>query len=150
MKKDLQKLKIVIPVNAQYDEVIDSIADALEAGIIIEEQLSDGFQFQDLLAALQVQPKVQEIVNDVPVFLEQFMQLNPETAKAAVLEARQRILSSGRTFGKVTNFIIRFLFVAANNYGFALQTYQGGQNQYMMWQALIGGGAIFPEEQLLS
>ena len=141
-----ENLKIIFPANADYSEVVDTVADALEAGIIIEEQLSDGFQFQDIIAAIRIQPKVNEIINDVPVFLQQFMQLNPSTATASVLEARERIVKSGKKFGAVTNFIIRFLFVAANNYGFALQTYQGGQNQYLMWQSLIGGGPIFPGE----
>jgi len=140
-----QQLNIIIPANAEYGEVVDSIGDAVEAGIIIEETLEDGFQFQDLLAALQVQPKVNEIINDVPVFLEQFVQLNADTAKAAVVEARNRILAQGKPMGKVTNFIIKFLYVAANNYGFALQTYQNGQTQYLLWQSLINGGEVFPD-----
>lgn len=151
MKKKL-KLKIIIPQNAEYGEVVDSIADALEVGVILEDVLEDGFQFQDIIAALQVQPKVNEIVNDVPVFVQEFLQLNADTAKAAVIEARNRVLAQGRPMGKVTNWIVNFLFVAANNYGFALNTYQGGQTQYLMWQSLINGGDVFPPttDRLLS
>ena len=142
----MTKLSIIIPKNADYSEVVDSIADALEAGIIIEKELKDGFQLTDLLAALQIQPNVSEIVNDIPVFLEQFVQLNGDTAKAAIVEARANVIARGREFGKVTNAIIKFLYVVANNYEFALDSYVKGQNQYLLWQTFLKGGDIFPQQ----
>lgn len=141
----MKKLRIVFADDAPYDEVVDSIADAFEAGIILEEQLEDGFQVSDLLAALQIQPKVQEIVNDVPVFLQQFTKLNGRTANAAVMAARDRITAGGKELGPVTNFLMRFLFVAANNYQYAIDSYEGGQRQFMLWQSLLNGGRLFPD-----
>lgn len=140
----MDKFNILIEKNASYSEVEDSIADVLEAGIVIEKNLKDGFQFQDLFAAIQLQPAVNEIINDAPLFWEQFMQLQPDTAKAAVLGAKRRIEQSGRTFGKVTQFLINFLYVGASNYGFALDSYQEGQRQYLMWQMLFKGEPVIP------
>ena len=146
-KKGLN-LKILMSENPDYSEVVDSIGDAFEAGIILESSLKDGFQYTDLFAALEAQPKVQEIVNDIPEFVKQIVQINkvnPSLVINAVLEARQRILNSGRTFGKVTNAIMGGLFVAANNYAFVAQTYKAGQNQYLMLETLFNGGDVLPE-----
>jgi hypothetical protein len=54
-----------------YDEVADSIADAL--GVIQdgENAVQDGIQVGDLVVILTAQGPVQEIISDAPVFLEQ-------------------------------------------------------------------------------
>lgn len=142
----MKKLNIKIKENADYSEVVDSIADVLEAGKIIEENLEDGFQLTDLISFIQVQPVVNEIVNDAPVFVDQFLKLNADTAKAAVVEARERIIAKGIELGKVTNKIIEFLYVSSNSYGYALETYKGGQSQYLLWQTLLNGGEVFPDK----
>jgi len=140
----MEKLNIVLVKDASYGEVVDTIADVIEGGILLETTLSDGFQFTDLLAAASLQPLVKEVINDVPQFISEFIQLNENTAKAAVSEARIRILNSGKQLGKVTNAILNFLYVAASNYAFAKKTYEGGQHELMLWQAFIGGGEVFP------
>ena len=145
MKKELEMINIALKPDAEYSEVVDSVADFFNVGIIIEDALEDGFQFKDLFALLQVEPLIQEIVTDVPIFLEQFLQLNQDTSLAAILEARQRILSSGKTFGRFTQYIARFLFLAANNYSYAAETYMAGEKQYRMWQTFVQGGEIFPD-----
>lgn len=139
-----KSINIIIPANASYDEVEDTIADVLTAGIIIESQLKDGFQYQDLLAVLQLNPIASEVYRDAPAFFEQFTKLNPETALAAVIGAKNRLLSQGKQLGKVTQFILNFLFVGANNYSFAIRSYQEGQRQYLLWQTLLKGGEVFP------
>ena len=140
----MKKLQIVFKSGATYAEIVDSVADVLTAGIIIEQELKDGFQFQDLLAALQVQPIVTEVVNDAPVFVEQFLALKPETATAAILEAKARLENEGKRLGKVTNFILKGLYSLATSYAFAYNAYLGAQNQYLMFQTLIKGGEVFP------
>lgn len=144
----MKTYSIIFPAEAEYGEVVDSVADLLEAGIILEEELGDGFQWQDIFAALQVQPKIQEVVNDFPVFMEQFVKLNGETGKASVIAARNRILSQGKKFGKVTTVLIRGLYVLAENYSFVLESYEKGQKQHLLWQTLIGGGSVFPDGEV--
>ena len=149
--KSLSKkpLSIVIKKDATYPEVVDTISDVLRVGVIIESQLQDGFQWTDLFAALQVQPIVQEIVNDVPVFAKQFVDMirdNPSKVKAAVLEAYRNTAATG-PLGKVTNAIANALFALANSYEYGMVTYEAGQAQFLMWQALIEGGDIFPKPE---
>jgi hypothetical protein len=52
-----------------YDEVADSIADAL--GVIQdgENAVQDGIQVGDLVVILTAQGPVQEIISDAPIFL---------------------------------------------------------------------------------
>lgn len=145
---NLKKLKIVMPANPDYGEVVDSIADAIGVGILIEKQLHDGFQWTDALALIGAQPTVQEIINDADVFVEQFLQLNPDTARSAVIQARARLITEGKKFGKVTNFIIRGLFAMAESYGTAKHFYEQGQRSYLTWQTLIKGGPLFPDERM--
>lgn len=144
----MKKGSIIIfdATTADYSEVVDSIADGLEVIIIAEEYLGDGFQWTDILGGVEAQPKVSEIINDAETFWEQFQKLNPETAIAATLEARQRIINSGKTFGKVSGFVIKSLYLSATTYGEAVRTYQAGQRQVMLFQSLIGGGPVFPDE----
>ena len=140
----MEKLTILLKEDASYSEIVDSVADVLTAGIIIEAQLKDGFQFQDLLSALQVQPIVTEVVNDAPVFVEQFLALKPETATAAILEAKKRLENEGKVLGKVTKFILNGLYALASSYSFAYNAYLGAQNQFLLYQSLIKGGEVFP------
>ena len=129
-----------------YGEVVDTITDAIGVGIIIEKELQDGFQFQDILALLQVQPVVNEIINDVPTFVSEFQKLTGETAEKAVLEARQRLIAQGYKFGQVTNFIIRSLYALATSYKFGRQAYESAQRQVLLFQNLVSNGPVFPDE----
>lgn len=148
LKNDVNQLSIKINTDPTFDEVIDSISDLLESGIIIESTLKDGFQISDILAVLQVQPKLQEIYNDVPVFVEQFLKLKGSDATAAVIAAKERITAGGAVqLGKVTGFILNLLFVAASNYSFAESTYIDGQRQYLLWKQLIAGNQVLPEKE---
>jgi hypothetical protein len=68
----MKEFKIIFDAEASFDEVTDSIADVFGIGIVIEKTLADGFQLTDILAAIQLEPKVREVINDFPVFIEQF------------------------------------------------------------------------------
>lgn len=137
------KLNIVIPENASYDEVVDTIADVLEVGFILEQNLSDGFQIRDLLSAISIQPTVNEVIDDFPVFADQFMKLNGETAQSAIAAVRQRILDSGGPLGPVTKRILTALTAASKSYDFAIHTYVSAQEQYQLWQTVFSGGDIW-------
>lgn len=142
----MKKFNILWVEGASFDEVQDSISDVLEAGIIIEEELKDGFQIEDLLAVIQVQDDIREVIKDAPIFFEQFTKLTGQTAVAAVLGARSRILAQGKEFGKVTSFIIRLLFMLATSYGFVSEVYLKGRDQFLLIQTFLQGGEIFPIE----
>jgi ribosomal protein L6P/L9E len=127
-----------------YDEVADSIADAL--GVIQdgENAVQDGIQVGDLVVILTAQGPVQEIISDAPVFLEQLKKLNPETAQAAMLEAGERIANNGKPLGVVTKFLINALWGVTTGYSDALTILNIGRRQVMEKQALFGGSDIFP------
>jgi hypothetical protein len=127
-----------------YDEVADSIADAL--GVIQdgENAVQDGIQVGDLVVVLTAQGPVQEIISDAPVFLEQLKKLNPETSRAAMLEAGNRILSNGKPLGVVTKFLVNALWGVSTGFADAVTILNIGQRQVMEKQALFSGSDIFP------
>lgn len=122
---------------ASYEEVTDSIADAIEGGIILEKALGDGFQITDILAVVELQPKVQEIINDYPIFLQQFLQLKPDTAAKALSDAVARIRNSGKVLGKVTTFLVGFLENLTKTYAFGNETYEKALERFNDWKMLI-------------
>ncbi|MEL6358566.1 MAG: hypothetical protein AAFQ01_01340 [Bacteroidota bacterium] len=141
----MEKLNIIFTEDPSRAEVVDSLADLFQAADIAEDTLEDGWDWSDAFAVVQVQPIVAEVVNDFPVFMAQFGQLHPSIAKTAVIEARQQALTrrSG-DLGRITTLISRFLLVAANNYEFAVSTYNNGQSQYLLWTTLLSGEEVFP------
>lgn len=135
----MKTLSIVIRENAPYNEIVDSIADAFQAGIVVGNALSDGFQFNDILVAAGQEPTVREIINDVPVFLTQFRALTPETAVKAAKEAKARTEAQFGELGKVPNGIYDFLIETAETYGFIKETIEAGAERLEAWQTLFGG-----------
>lgn len=133
----MAELKITITPNAAFDEIVDSIVDVFQIGITLENALEDGFQLTDLLAAVGLEPVVREVINDAPVFLEQFKQLNPETAITAVIEARTKTEQKFGPLGKVSGMIFDFLFNTASTYGFLQSTITQGMVQLNNWKALF-------------
>lgn len=141
-----KKFNIVFEDNASDAEVIDSIADLFEAGDMLEDTQEDGFQVQDLLVGLQAQPQLTEVVNDLPVFVSQISKLPPARVKAAVYAARARAVATRGSVGKIVTAIGRGLLVLANNYEFAIATFQNGQNQVLLYNSLFAGAPMFPDE----
>lgn len=121
-----------------YGEIVDSISDLFEAGIAIGKALDDGFQVEDLLVLINEYPNLKEVVNDLPVFAEQFTQLAGADAIAAVQQAKQRVEESlgGEEMPKVAKFIFAVLANLANGYNFAILTYEEAVRQLDAWKAL--------------
>ena len=130
-----KEFNLIIPANASYDEVVDTIADVFGVAKAVSDALQDGFQFNDLLVALQQEPVVREVVNDFPIFWAEFKQLNPTTAKAALLEASNRVGDAG----KVGSLVFDFLFEVAETYGFIERTATDGVTRYNAWRTLLSG-----------
>lgn len=150
MKITPRDYKIIFnATNAPYAEVVDSVSDLLEAVQVLAKSLSDGFQVQDILAVLEAQPKLNEVVVDFPVFLKELIKLNKETSLMAVMESRVRLKAQG-PLHPWTNHALRFLFVVAKGYGFVVDSYQGGEAQYMLIQALVNGSPLFPDETVIA
>lgn len=140
------KTKLLKPFNraSSYSEVADSIADGLEVIIVAENQLEDGFQWTDPIALISVEPKIREIIADASVFWAEFRQLTPDTAKLALLEAGDRIISSGKQFGTLSRFIANYLWGTASGYEAAITVLNVGQAQVLEKKALFEGQDIFP------
>lgn len=130
--------------NSDYTEVADSLGDGLTVLQDGENAAADGLQVADLFVVLGAEDEVREIINDGPVFVEQLKQLSPETSRAAVLEAGNRILANGKPVGKVVRFILNSLWGIATGYSDAVTILQMGQRQVLEKQTLIAGGDIFP------
>jgi hypothetical protein len=129
---------------SDYEEVADSIGDALEVIQAAENALEDGLQIGDAFVLLSSEDEVREIINDTPTFLAQTKKLTAETSQASVLEAGERILSNGKPVGPITRFIMNGLWSVVTGYSSALAILQIGQSQLLEKQALIAGQDIFP------
>lgn len=118
--------KIILPdfAVASNAEVVDSIADILGFGLLVEKQLGDGFQLTDLLALLQGEQVVREIVRDLPVFLDEFGKLPAATVVDSLESAIARATNAEGQPGKVMTFVIDFLRQSAVTYQFADTTYR--------------------------
>ena len=130
--------------DAPYDEVADSIADGLGVIQAAENALSDGLQIGDAFVLLSSEDEVREIISDAPVFLSQLKALSPETAKAAMLEAGNRILNNGNDLGNITKFLINGLWGVATGFADSVTILNTGQRQVLEKQALFAGQDIFP------
>lgn len=73
-----------------FDEVVDTIADAISFGKFVEKQLSDGFGFDDAIALIPQYPKLQEMYEDRKLFAAQFLDLTAEESKEAVKQIAAR------------------------------------------------------------
>ena len=140
------KFKLVFPQGAPFDEVTDSLRDVITVVAIVEKELADGFQWADVFALLQVQPIVNEIIRDVSIFVEQFLQLSPQNSVTAVIQARQMFLAAGGVLGKASTFILRLLYGNANSYLFAETVYTQGLKQIELYNAIFAGKPVFPDE----
>jgi len=146
-----QKLEVLKPIGPQssYEEVVDSLADVFEIGRIVEDALSDGFQpLSDILKIATQESKVREVIDDIPIFIQQFLSLTPETAVRATLEVRDRLVKE-KPLGKVTNAILGALFLLANGYGTLERSVTDYYFQRDGWKALIAGQFVLPPSSLL-
>ena len=133
-----KEFNILIAEDADYSEIVDTIADVFGVGITIENALSDGFQLTDILTAVQLEPTVREVVNDFPVFIDQFTKLSGTTAMAAVSEAKMRTEAQyGGDLGKIGNFIYGVLTELASTYGFIENTVLQGMEKLNAWKKLV-------------
>jgi hypothetical protein len=132
-----KEFKITFAANASTDEIVDSIADVFGIAYIIENALSDGFQLTDILTAIQLEPKVKEVINDFPVFIAQFQTLSGSTALQAVEAAKARSIGEFGDLGKIGGFAYGLLIQAATTFNFVESTVVAGIGQLNQWKALF-------------
>lgn len=137
-------LSIIIPQTAEYSEVKDSVKDVLIAGLITEDALKDGWDWLDLLEVPKIEERIREVIDDAPIFVEEFMKLDGATAVQAVKEAAAELISEGFTFGIVTRWIINGLFLLASTYQIAEESYLRGKAQFEAFQEFFKGGDVLP------
>jgi len=139
----MKEINILIKANASNEEIADSISDAYGVVYEVVKSQKDGFQFADILTFVGQQPTIQEVINDFPVFAEQFLALNPDTALDATLKARVRSVARYGELGKYGEGFYNILEMAARSYGFGLNTYEEGKNVLEGWKAIF---STEPEE----
>lgn len=140
----MTKFKILFRDNAENAEVVDSIADAFGVVFEVEKSLKDGWQLTDLLTYIKQEPTVREVINDFPVFLEQFLKLTPETATNAVQGAYTRSKAQYGAIGKYGEKFYTILLELANTYSFGIlvtkaakQQLEVGKQQLERWKAIF-------------
>lgn len=136
--------KLSLNAQASNEEVIDSIADAFHIGISIDDALEDGWQLQDLLTFLSLEDEGREIINDVPVFLAEFIKLTPKTAIESVIAARTRVIAQHGQLPALAESIFSVLYNAASSFGFAMDTRDGANIQVANWKTVLAGGSTIP------
>ena len=100
--KELQKIKIDFGTSPNFENIKNTIANFFISIIIIENKLGDGFQISDLFALMQVEPKVRDIVDTMPLFLNELKQLEPSVSIPAIDAARDETFKT-KSFGKVAS-----------------------------------------------
>jgi len=93
-----------------YDEVADTIGDAIEVITAFESRLSDGFQFTDLFQVVDEWPTLMEIYKDRRVFFEQFKDLDAAESTAVIDIVADRV---GQDSGWVADKALRVLNLAS-------------------------------------
>lgn len=74
-----------------YDEVVDTICDVIDLGKNVRNVFADGFQvIPDLIALTPEFFKVQEIMADAPMAIQQLKNLSVDEAKKAHAEIAKR------------------------------------------------------------
>lgn len=134
----MKEFKIVFGSNASTDEITDSIADVFHVAITVEKTLKDGFQLTDILAAVQLEPVVREVINDFPVFIDQFKGLDGATALMAVNAAKDRTIAQHGELGKVGTFAYEVLEEAALTATYIQGTIVGGMQRIDSWKTIAG------------
>ena len=133
----MKKVNIVFQPNAEYGEVVDSIADVFHVAYEFYSNLKDGFQWDDVLNLIGTRDDIQEVITDFPVFIDQFSQLNGATAVAAVQEAADRARNQNGELGSVGEFVFGLLLQLAQGFKFAEQTVAEGITQLNGWRSLF-------------
>ena len=121
-----------------FAEVEDTIYDVFRAGYIVEDALEDGWQLTDLFKVLKVEPIVEEIVDDIPVFLQQFSKINPDVALEIIEKVEDRILQE-ITPGKIVTFVGNLLKEIAITAKFAFDTKAIAEQRIATFRAMFGG-----------
>jgi len=101
-----------------FDEVVDTISDAIRFGSFIEERLSDGVGFDDAIALIPQYPVLQEMYDDRKLFAAELLDLTNEEASEAVKEIAAKV---GEDEGFVREKGVKFVRLAAR--AFNLYTY---------------------------
>lgn len=73
-----------------FDELVDTAVDVLEAADALGTALKDGFQITDIGVLLSVAPKAQEIAKDGRQAINELLDLTPDEADLAVAEIAKR------------------------------------------------------------
>lgn len=85
-----------------FDEVVDTIVDAIEIGRKFGDAISDGLDLSDLGTVFAVAPKFVEIYNDANLAYAQLLDLTPFEAQQAAEEIALRAkLPTTGVLGKV-------------------------------------------------
>lgn len=69
-----------------FDEVVDTLSDAITVVEKVESALADGVGLSDIGTLFEITPRLNEIKNDAPLFAAQFEDLTPDES-AQVSEA---------------------------------------------------------------
>ena len=140
-------------VKADSEEIFDSFRDFFVITIVVETALGDGFQWVDLLQGVQVQDEIQELIQDVPDFLEGVKTAaskQPSIVREAVGEAYVAALKEMNTEpGKNLRGVATIFYNLAESYEVGINAFRLLNNQYDIWARFINYGDS-PLDELLA
>lgn len=79
------------PNKLGFDEVVDTLVDAIEVGLTLGEAAKDGIQIDDAFVLLGQAKNIEEIYRDAPIAWAQFKDLTPEESKLAAEQIAERL-----------------------------------------------------------
>lgn len=143
MKKQVAEIKDIssFSANAQYEEVVDTVADAFVLADIIEDNAVKGNALMTgVNIALKGTPLIIEIAQDAKQFVAEFSTLPPAQAETIVKEAMQiavtrrgEIKSNGLTF-----FFMNLILQNAKSYDFVDRFIKEGTQQVKDYRSVFG------------
>jgi hypothetical protein len=116
-----QNFIAMIQVNGNtlgFDEVVDTLDDALVVVEKVQTALSDGIGLSDIATLFEITPRLNEIKNDASTFAAQFTDLTPEESEEV---AAQLVARRGGSSSVIVDKALGALHLAARWHGAVAQ-----------------------------
>lgn len=118
-----------------FDEVVDTLNDALDVTDDFSRALHDGAQYTDLLVVVNNFGRLKEIANDFPVFWAQLKDLDAQEADAVYDELAKR---RGESLETVAGKAVAALRRVLRTYRFANYVLAEGEEILEDWKLFFG------------
>lgn len=144
MVKEIKDIHTSIVARSE-SETVDTGADIAQIVMIIEKYLKDGLQLSDLVAILELQGIVTEVLRDAQMALAGVVDALASSTVQMAIDISNEVKRRGEP-GKITNFVLGFYFVAATSYRASDQILAIGDAQKDSILSYIKGDLVVPSD----